>query len=334
MPADDKTTDEDLMARLVDGQQEALSLLYARHAPTIFQLAVQTLGRAAAEEVVQEVFLAIWRRAETFDSRRGMFRAWALQIARYRVLNALRQRQRTPREIEDPEGQVLAQLPDDRPEPAEAAWRAYRASALEAALGALPPPQRVALGLAFFEELSHEQVASVLNVPLGTAKSRIRAGLHQLRGKLAGVVAALAVAGTLTALGVRYVDDQQVQQREERALILLTASDTQVVRATAAPGVPEETHGTYRSRAGATTAVMTLSNFPLAPRGETYQAWVRHGGTWASLGTAQPDANGSARLIAEGPELTTPPEAVMVTREPIGGSAQPSGTVVVVWPGG
>jgi RNA polymerase sigma factor (sigma-70 family) len=302
MPADDETTDEELMARLAAGQQEPLSLLYARH-------------------------------AATFDPRLGSFHAWALQIARYRVLNELRQRRRAPREVEDPEGVVLERLPDERPEPAEAAWRAYRASALEAALEALPPPQRVALGLAFFEELTHEQVASVLNVPLGTAKSRIRAGLHQLRGKLAGVVAAVALAGTLTALGLRYVDEQHYQQREERALVLLTASDTQVFRATAAPGVSEETHGTYRSRAGATTAVMTLSNFPLAPRGETYQAWVRHGGSWTSLGTAQPDANGSARLIAEVPELATPPEAVEVTLEPSGGSAQPSGPMVVVWPG-
>ena len=212
------------------------------------------------------MFLAIWRRRATFDPQRGTFRAWALQIARYRVLNELRRRRRPPREIEDPEGLVLERLPDERAEPSEAAWRAYRASALEAALAALPPPQRVALGLAFFEELTHEQVASVLNVPLGTAKSRIRSGLHQLRGKLARVVATLAFAGTLTALGIRYVDEQRVQQREERALVLLTASDTQVIRATAAPGVPDETHGTYRGRTGAATAVMTLSNFPLAPR--------------------------------------------------------------------
>src|SRR3954469_9870244 len=99
MSADDETTDEELMVRLADGQQEPLGLLYARHAPSIFRLAVQTVGRPAAEEIVQEVFLAIWRRAATFDPQRGTFRAWALQIARYRVLNELRQRQRAPREI-------------------------------------------------------------------------------------------------------------------------------------------------------------------------------------------------------------------------------------------
>jgi RNA polymerase sigma factor (sigma-70 family) len=333
-PTAQDASDEELMARLAAGQQEALGPLYSRYAPLIFNLVAQSLDRAAAEEIVQDVFLAVWRRAESFDPERGAFRPWLLQIAHHRIVNELRRRSRQPQVEPDPEGLRLVNLPDGEPEPAEAAWRAQRSAALHSAFEALTPAQRQALGLAFFEELTHEQVAATLNVPLGTAKTRIRAGLQVLRGKLAPVVAALALGGILAALGGRYQAEQAALQRDERALALVTASDTQLVRLTAAPGVPDATHGTYRGKPGATIAVMTFSNFPPAPAARVYQAWALRSGTWTSLGTVQPDANGSARLIAEGPDLAVPPEAIQVTLEPGAGSVAPSGPVVIAWPGG
>ena len=334
MPAAQDASDEELMAQLATGQQEALGPLYSRYAPLIFNLVAQSLDRAAAEEIVQDVFLAVWRRAETFDPERGAFRPWLLQIAHHRIVNELRRRSRQPQLEPDPEGLRLVNLPDREPEPAEAAWRAQRSEALQSAFEALTPAQRQALGLAFFEDLTHQQVAATLNVPLGTAKTRIRAGLQVLRGKLAPVVAALALGGILAALGVRYQADRAALQRDERALALVTASDTQLIRLTAAPGAPDATHGTYRGKPDATIAVMTFSNFPPAPAGRVYQAWALRNGTWTSLGTIRPDANGSARLIAEGPDLAVPPEAIQVTLEPGAGSAAPSGPVVIAWPGG
>src|SRR4029079_5705458 len=116
------------------------------------------------------------------------------------------------------------------------------------------------------------------------------------------------------------------------ALELITNSETVNLRLAPAPGVPLETHARYRGRAGAKTVVLTFSHFPLAPAGHTYQAWVRHQGTWASLGTAQPDPMGNRRHIPEGPPLVVLPEAIQVTQEPVGGSTVPSGPVVVVWP--
>jgi len=77
--------------------------------------------------------------------------------------------------------------------------------------------------------------------------------------------------------------------------------------------------------------VVTFSQFPPAPAGQTYQTWVRHGATWTSLGTVEPDAGGSARLIAEDPALAALPDGVEVTLEPRTGSAAPSGPVVVAW---
>jgi RNA polymerase sigma-70 factor (ECF subfamily) len=226
----------------------------------------------------------------------------------------------------------LAELPDESLEPAEVVWQDYRRATLRAAFAELPPSQRQALGLAFFEDLTHEQVAAVLNLPLGTAKTRIRTGLQTLRGKLLPLATALALAGILLVLGVRYHTEQGAWRRTERALELLTNSETINLRLAPAPGVPPETHARYRGRTGAEVVVMTFSHFPPAPTGQTYQAWIRHQGTWTSLGTAQPDAEGNARLIAEGPGLAVLPEVIEVTQEPTGGSTAPSGPSIVGWP--
>src|SRR3954467_13621634 len=84
---DSGASDEELMQQLAEGRHEAIGPLHARYAPLIFNIAAQTLDRAAAEEIVQDVFVAVWRHAGVFDPARGRFRAWALQIAHLRVLN-------------------------------------------------------------------------------------------------------------------------------------------------------------------------------------------------------------------------------------------------------
>src|SRR5436190_1810621 len=254
--------DDELMRQVAEGSAEALWLLHRRFARLIFGMAVQSLDRAAAEDLVQEVFLAVWRNARRFDPERGTVRAWVLQITHYRLLNELRHRNRQPDIVPDPEGLVLADLPASDPGPAEVTWEQHRRAVLRSALDELPPPQREALSLAFLEDLTHEQVAVELGVPLGTA---------------------------------------------------------------------EATHARYRGRPGAGIAVVTFSQFPPAPAGQTYQTWVRHGATWTSLGTVEPDAGGSARLIAEDPALAALPDGVEVTLEPRTGSAAPSGPVVVAW---
>jgi anti-sigma-K factor RskA len=96
-------------------------------------------------------------------------------------------------------------------------------------------------------------------------------------------------------------------------------------------GTPAETHARYRGRPGAAIAVLTLSKFPAAPRGQTYQVWVRHGERWTALGTVEPDADGSGRLIAESPALASLPDAVEITLEPRGGASTPSSRVIVSW---
>lgn len=326
-------SDEQLMAQLLAGQQDALSSLYGRYAPLVFNLAAQSLDRTAAEDIVQDVFLTVWRRADTFDAERGAFRAWLLQIAHHRILNEFRRRGRRPRTAPNEDEFDLEAIPTDAPDPAENAWQEYRRTAVQAAFAGLPPHQRQPLGLAFFEELTHEQVAAVLSLPLGTTKSRIRAGLRELRGKLAMVVAVLAVVSSAAVVGLREQEWRGSLQRDERALALVTSSETRSARLVAAAGAPPDAHAVYRGRDGAEIAVVTFSNLPSLADGQTYQLWARRGETWSSLSLIQPDAHGSARLILEGADLASFPDALQVTREAAPGSAWPAGEVVVAWPG-
>jgi RNA polymerase sigma-70 factor (ECF subfamily) len=323
--------DEELMRQVAEGSAEALGLLYRRFARQIARMAVQTLDGAAAEDLAQDVFLAVWRNAGRFDPERGTVRAWILQIAHFRLLNELRRRSRQPEIVPDAEGFVLAGLRAPEPGPAETAWQQERRAVLQSALDALPSSQREALGLAFLDDLTHEQVAAELGLPLGTAKTRIRAGLQKLRGTLGPRWAALAALCLLAALGIRYRTEHATLARYDRALSMVTSSDSVNLRLAPGPGIAEETHARFRARPGVGTAVVTFSNFPPAPAGRIYQAWARHGATWTSLGTVRPDTGGSARLIAEDPALAALPENLEVTIEPRAGSTAPSGPVVVSW---
>jgi RNA polymerase sigma-70 factor (ECF subfamily) len=294
-------------------------------------MAARALDRPAAEEIVQDVFVAVWKNAAGFDPARGPVRPWLLQIAHYRIANELRRRSRRPRAEADPDGNRLSGLADPAPDQSEVAWSEYRRGALRRALEELPTPQRQALGLSFFEDLSHGEIASVLGLPLGTAKARVRSGLAALRKRLAPLVAVLAFLALLAGLGVEIRNRRRVLDTDERALTMLTSSDAQALRLTALPNVAPETHGVYRFRPGTSTVVMTLSNFPAPPAGRSYQAWALLAGHWTSVGLARPDASSRTRLIAEGPAFAVRPEGLEVTLEPEGGSAAPAGPVLIAW---
>jgi RNA polymerase sigma-70 factor (ECF subfamily) len=328
--ADVTSSDEELMRAVASGSQEAIGTLYSRYAPRVLAVAVQSLDRATAEEIVQDVFVSVWKSAQSFDPKRGLVRPWLFQIAHHRIANELRRRRRRPQIEDDPEGERLAALADPAADQSQEAWEAYRREALARALAELPPPQRQALGLAYFRELTHEQIASVLELPLGTAKSRVRAGLRNLRVLLA-TLAVVLVAVALLVVDSRLRRERQRLAQSDRALMMLTASDSQALRLTAAKGVPEGTHAVYRFRPGGGVAVLTFSHFEPAPTGKIYQAWALSGGRWISIGTAAPDAAGRARLIAEGSAFNSRPDAARVTLEPAAGSVSPTGPDVVRW---
>lgn len=321
--------DETLMAAAAAGSAEALDALHHRYARTIFGLASHSLDRAAAEDVVQDVFLTLWRNAARFDAARGTVRAWILQIAHFRVLNELRRRSRRPEIAPDADGILLATIPATDVQPDEAAWQQHRRSVLQSALDGLPPKQREALGLAFLDDLTHEQVADALDLPLGTAKTRIRTALQNLRKTLMPHAAALGALCLLAIVGVRWWIERATLAQYDRALSMVTASDGINLRLSATPGTAPETHARYRARPGTPIAIVTLSSFAPASAGETYQVWVRQGDAWTSLGAIVPDASGSARLIVEDPAVAALPDEVQVTLEPGEAGTTPRGRVVV-----
>jgi RNA polymerase sigma-70 factor (ECF subfamily) len=310
-------------------------LLLVRHAPRVFSLATAALGRAAAEEIVQDVFVAVWRGADGFDPSRGAFRNWLLTITHNRIANELRRRGRRPDTRESLDTANNLDPADAGPGPDDNVWRDFRRETLREAVDSLPLKQRQALSLAFFDELTHEQVAAALEVPLGTAKTRIRSGIGALRQRLTPLRASLLIA-VLLLCGLVWRGQQRVAQldQDRRALWLVTTSDVVPVRLEPLPGVNPKTHGTYRGRPGEPLAVMTFSNFPPATAGSAYRAWARHGDRWTSLGNVELDAAGNGRLVAESPVLAGTPEGLQVDLESTGRQLPltPTGKSIIAWP--
>ncbi|HJW09284.1 MAG TPA: sigma-70 family RNA polymerase sigma factor [Holophagaceae bacterium] len=324
-------SDEALAAQVAEGNAEALQALHQRYAPLVFHVACKSLDRPAAEEITQDVFLALWTRASTFDAARGSLKSWLLQIAHHRIVNELRTRSRRPQSAPDA-GEKIDELLAHDSAPDEAVWREYQRSALQRALRALPQAQRQALSLAYFDELSHEEVARSLQVPLGTAKTRIRTGLQKLSSHLAMLVAVgLLVVTASSALYLR-----REGSRSSRALQMLTSSHAQTLRLLPPgfSGDPEQAmHAAFRGEPGVPTAVLTLSRFQPAPSGRHYELWALQRGAWVDLGTVAPDAAGHALRILEAPALAAWPEALRLTLEADGARATAPGEAEVAWDG-
>jgi RNA polymerase sigma factor (sigma-70 family) len=329
--SDSLRSDDELMRDLANGHQDALGPLYSRYASLVFQIGVQSLDRPAAEELVQEVFLTIWRGAGGFDPAQGAFRPWLLRLTHWKILNELRRRRRRPSEEADED--PLEHVIDHAPGPEEQAWQTEHESIVKSALEALPPKQRQAIALAFLEDMTHEQVARTLDVPLGTAKTRIRSGLQIMRSHLAPMAASLLTLA-IGVIGFRLVQTQITLDRDQRAIAMVTTSELVPLRLTPAAGasVPSGAHANYRGRPGVDIAVLSTELLPPAPAGQTYHAWVHHGEVWTSLGSFTPDANGAAQLVAQDAALTQTPDAVEITLERGGGHFAPEGNVVLAWP--
>jgi len=321
-----------LVQRIREGREEALQQLHRRYAPLVFHLACRSLDRPAAEEVVQDTFLAVWRKAGEFDPARGSFRTWLLSIGHHRMLDELRSRTRRPQSSGDPLLEQAA-LSAEEPLPDEALWREYQRDAISEALAALPEPQRAALRLAYFADLTHEEVARALQVPLGTAKTRIRSGLRLLERHLGGLVA-LLVAGMAAAGTWLYHRHTTRDALGQEAIHLLADSQAKALRLTpqgALPGQETGLHAAFRSAPGARLAVLTLSHFPPAPDGQRPVLWIRTSSGWRHLVLQGPDREGKGLQILEAPWLAEAwPLELQITHEAQPGD-RPAGSLVVAW---
>jgi RNA polymerase sigma-70 factor (ECF subfamily) len=191
---DDPTVREEagLVASVAGGDAGALEQLYARHARGVYSLALRLLGDGpAAEEVVQETFLKLWRQPSAYEPNRGRLLSWLLGVAHHHAVDVLRRRQLEQRRrmpAPSPQnGDALTDLLDtlgvasSEGDPQARAGAHEQQAAVTRALGGLPAEQRVPLELAYYKGLTQQEIATLLELPLGTIKTRIRLGLQQLR---------------------------------------------------------------------------------------------------------------------------------------------------------
>jgi RNA polymerase sigma-70 factor, ECF subfamily len=174
MPQPTVEDDASLLALVRNGDEQAMAALFDRYSKIVYSVALRVLrDPAAAEDVLQEIFMQVWRNPESFTSARGSLAGWLAVVARNRSIDTLRRRRPTD-SVEDV---VLASSTDTASE-------VERSSLMERARGViatLPGEQRKTLEMAFFDGLTHSEIAEMTGDPLGTVKTRIRSALLTLR---------------------------------------------------------------------------------------------------------------------------------------------------------
>ncbi len=181
MPSADRNpmpSDLALAAAIRSGDQEAMAVLYDRYSSIVYSVALRVLQEtAAAEDVLQDIFMQLWRNPGAFDPSRGNMAAWLAVIARHRAIDALRRR-KPEDDFENVTVSVEADLASD-------VDRARAMVKVREAFEGMSPRQRSAIEMAYFEGLTHTEIATKTGEPLGTVKTRIRTGLLSLRKMLA-----------------------------------------------------------------------------------------------------------------------------------------------------
>jgi RNA polymerase sigma-70 factor (ECF subfamily) len=178
---DERNPSDAELVRLVSKNESwALAEIYNRYARLVFSLALKILNdRATAEEVVQEVFVKVWRRARDYRAERGKFSSWLTGITHHHAIDELRRRRVRPAASGDEN--AAAEVPDDGPTPIDRAVQSLEHRRIVEALGVIPVEQRRAIEMAYFEGLTQQEIADKLGEPLGTIKTRMRLGMQKLK---------------------------------------------------------------------------------------------------------------------------------------------------------
>jgi RNA polymerase sigma-70 factor (ECF subfamily) len=163
-----------LVSAIRSGDEQAMAQLYERYSAIVYSVALRVLGdTGAAEDILQEVFMQLWRSPDTFDATRGSLPGWLAVITRNRAIDSLRKRR--------PEADITDVILCIEPDLVRSAEWSRALETIRGTLGSMPSPQRSALEMAFFEGLTHSEIAEKTGEPLGTIKTRIRTGLLTLR---------------------------------------------------------------------------------------------------------------------------------------------------------
>jgi RNA polymerase sigma-70 factor (ECF subfamily) len=170
-----------LLVRIRERDERAVEELYARYSGPLYSLAYQvTRSERFAQDVVQEVFIAVWKDAGRFDASRGALGPWLFSLARHKAIDLVRREANVRKRTAD----VDLEFEESADDVDQEVWLRHRRETVRAAIAELPDAQREALELAFFAGLTHVEVAERLGIPLGTAKTRIRTALLRLRDRL------------------------------------------------------------------------------------------------------------------------------------------------------
>jgi RNA polymerase sigma-70 factor (ECF subfamily) len=178
--SDEDLADAALMRRLANGDERALEALFDRYASAVMGLALKVLGeREPADEVVQETFWRAWSRSDTYRPERGAPLSWLFGIAHHLAIDLARRRGSNR-----PRSEPVKPYPEERQEVEESVVATLRRKQVLSALADLESEQRRVLELAYFEGLTHREIAEVTRTPLGTVHTRARLGLQKLRSAL------------------------------------------------------------------------------------------------------------------------------------------------------
>jgi len=182
----DGLDDEELMQRLQYRDLRAFRTLYARYGNLVYSTVLRVLrDPQVSEDMVQEIYLRLWRKPDSYAATRGKFVTWLTSVARNRAVDEIRSRNRRYRhETASPEEQEREFAGPETEDPALRAEAADQRRIIRIALAALPPEQRETIELAYFGGLTQQEIAERLQQPLGTVKTRIRLGMQKLRAAL------------------------------------------------------------------------------------------------------------------------------------------------------
>ena len=179
-----EVSDADLLERVGQQEHHALAVLYDRYSRLVYSIGLQVLRNdGQAEEMTQDVFVSVWRRADSYESTRGKVSTWLGSIAHHRAIDIIRRRKRDAEALDRAavEAYRMAAIVDGVASAAEKSWERDR---LMNALEGVPEEQRQVLMLAYFGGLTHVEIAKTLDQPLGTVKTRIRLAVQKLRDTL------------------------------------------------------------------------------------------------------------------------------------------------------
>lgn len=181
-PFQQGVSDEDLMAAICLGAEWAIEILYHRYHSYAFALAYRVLHESTgAEDVVQEVFLSIWRKAATYQQQHGGVYSWLQAIVHHRAIDKIRSATYRDHQCKPLEEEGIIDIPSTQPEVWEEAWHKQQRNVIRVVLAQLPVEQREVIELAYFDGYTHAEIAQQKNIPLGTVKGRMRLGLQKMR---------------------------------------------------------------------------------------------------------------------------------------------------------